>query len=88
MDSGEEDETEYHSAEEETQADTATQQASREEVAEDGDLPPGGGKGGEEEERAGGDAEFVSGLDNRYVSEDVCVKEGKVELTEEQVKVG
>lgn len=35
-----------------------------------------------------GTNEFVSDLDNRYVSEDVEIKEGgKIELTEEQIKV-
>lgn len=33
------------------------------------------------------DGEFVSNLDNRYVSEGVEVKGEKVELTEEQIKV-
>lgn len=32
-------------------------------------------------------AERVSDVDNRYLSEDATVKEGKVELTEEQIKV-
>ena len=32
-------------------------------------------------------AELVSDVDNRYLSEDATVKEGKVELTEEQIKV-
>lgn len=34
------------------------------------------------------EGETVSGLDNRYVSEDVVVKGKEVELTEEQAKVG
>lgn len=34
-----------------------------------------------------GAGEFISGIDNRYVSEDVTMKGDKVELTEEQVKV-
>ena len=41
-----------------------------------------------QEEEAFHDApEFVSEVDNRYLSEDATVKEGKVELTEEQIKV-
>ena len=40
------------------------------------------------EEEAYHDApEFVGEVDNRYLSEDATVKEGKVELTEEQIKV-
>lgn len=40
------------------------------------------------EEEAYHDApEFASEVDNRYLSEDATVKEGKVELTEEQIKV-
>ena len=56
---------------------------------DDGD---GGGVGmaGESVTDAGVEVEGdnVSGLDNRYVSEDVVVKGKEVELTEEQAKVG
>lgn len=62
-----------------------------EEQAEDGS----GTGTGLDEERGAGQAgaestngnEYVTGLDNRYVSEDVVVKGEEVELTEEQVKV-
>ena len=43
--------------------------------------------GREEEEAYHDAAEFVGEVDNRYISEDVTLKEGKVELTEEQIKV-
>ena len=33
------------------------------------------------------EGEYVTGLDNRYVSEDATIKGDKVELTEEQIKV-
>lgn len=38
-------------------------------------------------EKCGEEEQFVSGLDNKYVSEGASLKEGKVELTEEQIKV-
>ena len=37
---------------------------------------------------AGVEGERVSGLDNRYVSEDAVVKGEEVEMTEQQIKVG
>lgn len=40
-----------------------------------------------ERERTSDGGDFVAGLDNRYVSEGATLKEGKVELTEEQIKV-
>lgn len=36
---------------------------------------------------ADSEGEYVTGLDNRYVSEDATIKGDKVELTEEQIKV-
>ena len=49
-----------------------------------------GREGGTEDSvRASADSEgeYVTGLDNRYVSEDATIKGDKVELTEEQIKV-
>ena len=64
-----------------------------EQGSEDGDTGPRTGldeKRGAAEQ-AGAEStpgnEYVTGLDNRYVSEDVIVKGEEVELTEEQVKV-
>ncbi len=55
---------------------------------------PQEGEGDEEQLNRGGgksesgEVEYVGGLDNRYVSEDVVMRGDKVELSEEQVKVG
>ena len=57
--------------------------------SEDGSRTGPDEERGAEQAGAGGTAgnEYVTGLDNRYVSEDVIVKGEVVELTEEQVKV-